>query len=197
MRSQLEDTLPRLQRRSGVNAPWRQIDFRHVIESLLGNPRPLLGAQLQNDLLLGESWRQRLAALPPDEAARVMVYFLHVTAKDDDLAGVERYLRRQLLSRDRRLTGRHEHYGLHPPRGQRALPQLDSSECHLSSYNELLGRSSHPPGTESALASLWKQLRLTQYRCQWQAAEQQAQADCWSQANYLYVLTEQEHQQRH
>jgi DNA replication protein DnaC len=42
-----------------------------------------------------------------------------------------------------------------------------------------------------------KQLRLAQFRSQWQAAEQQAQADGWSPASYLYVLAEQEHQQRH
>ena len=53
------------------------------------------------------------------------------------------------------------------------------------------------PALESALPSLLKQLRLVQFRSQWQAAEQQAQADGWSPASYLYVLAEQEHQQRH
>ncbi len=53
------------------------------------------------------------------------------------------------------------------------------------------------PALESALPSLLKQLRLAQFRSQWQAAEQQAQADGWSPASYLYVLAEQEHQQRH
>jgi DNA replication protein DnaC len=40
-------------------------------------------------------------------------------------------------------------------------------------------------------------LKLPQFRSQWQAAEQQATADGWSPASYLYVLAEQEHQQRH
>ncbi len=40
------------------------------------------------------------------------------------------------------------------------------------------------PALESALPSLLKQLRLAQFRSQWQAAE----------ASYLYVLAEQEHQ---
>jgi len=53
------------------------------------------------------------------------------------------------------------------------------------------------PALESALPSLLKQLRLAQFRSQWQAAEQQAQADGWTPASYLYVLAEQEHQQRH
>jgi len=40
-------------------------------------------------------------------------------------------------------------------------------------------------------------LKLAQFRSQWQAAEQQAQADGWNPASYLYVLAEQEHLQRH
>jgi DNA replication protein DnaC len=40
-------------------------------------------------------------------------------------------------------------------------------------------------------------LKLAQFPSQWQAAEQQAIADGWTPTNYLYVLTEQEHQQRH
>jgi DNA replication protein DnaC len=53
------------------------------------------------------------------------------------------------------------------------------------------------PALETALPSLLKQLKLAQFRSQWQAAEQQATADGWSPASYLYVLAEQEHQQRH
>jgi hypothetical protein len=53
------------------------------------------------------------------------------------------------------------------------------------------------PALESALPALLKQLKLAQFRSQWQAAEQQATADGWSPASYLYVLAEQEHQQRH
>ena len=151
LRSQFVETLPRLHRRAGVSGPWRRIDFRHVIESLRRKPRALLRAQLQNDLLPTERWRQLwrqlLAALPPDEAAKVMVDALHVAARTDDLAGVERYLRRQLSSGDLSLTALREHYGLRPPRGLMALPQLDIPEHHLSSYDELLGRTSQPAGT--------------------------------------------------
>jgi len=53
------------------------------------------------------------------------------------------------------------------------------------------------PALETALPSLLKQLKLPQFRSQWQAAEQQATAEGWSPASYLYVLAEQEHQQRH
>jgi DNA replication protein DnaC len=53
------------------------------------------------------------------------------------------------------------------------------------------------PALETALPTLLKQLKLAQFRSQWLAAEQQAQADGWSPASYLYVLAEQEHQQRH
>jgi hypothetical protein len=151
LRSQFVEILPRLHRRAGVSGPWRRIDFRHVIESLRRKPRALLRAQLQNDLLPGDRWRQLwralLAALPPDEAAKVMVDALHVAAKTDDLAGVERYLRRQLRSGDLSLTALREHYGLRPPRGVMALPQLAIPEHHLSSYDELLGRTSQPAGT--------------------------------------------------
>ena len=53
------------------------------------------------------------------------------------------------------------------------------------------------PALETALPAVLKQLKLPQFRSQWQAAEQQATADGWSPASYLYVLAEQEHQQRH
>ena len=98
LRSQFVETLPRLHRRAGESGPLRRIDFRHVIESLRRKPRALLRAQLQSDLLPGSRWqklwRQLLVALPPDEAAKVMVDALHVAAKAGDLAVVERYLRR-------------------------------------------------------------------------------------------------------
>ncbi len=150
LRSHYVETLPRLHGQKGQKA-LRRIDFRHVIESLRRKPRALLRAQLQDDLLPGESWRQLwrqlLAALPPDEAAKVMVDALHVSARTDDLSAVERYLRRQLRSGDISLTALREHYGLRPPRGLAALPQLQIPEHQLSSYDELLGRATEPAGT--------------------------------------------------
>ena len=143
LRSQFVETLPRLHRRAGQLGPMRRIDFRHVIESLRRKPRALLRAQLQSDLLPGprwqKLWRQLLAALPPDEAAKVMVDALHVAAKAGDLAGVERYLRRGLRRGELNLDDLRSHYGLRPPRGLAALPQLDIPEHTLSSYDELLG----------------------------------------------------------
>jgi hypothetical protein len=148
LRSQFMETLPRLHHRPGDKSRLRRIDFRHVIESLRRKPRALLRAQLQNDLLPTEAWRQLwralLAALPPDEAAKVMVDALHVAAKTDDLAGVERYLRRQLRGSELSLMALRDHYGLRPPRGLAALPQLQIPEHTLSSYDELLGRTTEP-----------------------------------------------------
>jgi hypothetical protein len=150
LRSHYIETLPRLHAQKGQKA-LRRIDFRHVIESLRRKPRALLRAQLQDDLIPGESWRQLwrqlLAALPPDEAAKVMVDALHVAARTDDLSGVERYLRRALRSGELTLTVLREHYGLRPPRGLAALPQLQIPEHQLSSYDELLGRAPEPAGT--------------------------------------------------
>ena len=147
LRSQFVETLPRLHGQKGQKA-LRRIDFRHVIESLRRKPRALLRAQLQDDLLPTGSWRQLwralLAALPPDEAAKVMVDALHVAARSDDLAGVERYLRRQLRKGEISLSSLRDHYGLRPPRGLAPLPQLDIPEHTLSSYDELLGRTSQP-----------------------------------------------------
>ena len=147
LRSQYTLTLPRLHGHKGQKA-LRRIDFRHVIESLRRKPRALLRAQLQNDLLPTDSWRQLwralLAALPPDEAAKVMVDALHVAAKTDDLAAVERYLRRLLRSGEISLSSLRDHYGLRPPRGLAALPQLQIPEHQLSSYDELLGRTTEP-----------------------------------------------------
>jgi len=147
LRSQFIETLPRLHGQKGQKA-LRRIDFRHVIDSLRRKPRALLRAQLQNDLLPTDSWRQLwralLAALPPDEAAKVMVDALHVAARTDDLAAVERYLRRQLRKGEISLSSLRDHYGLRPPRGLAALPQLDIPEHTLSSYDELLGRTTEP-----------------------------------------------------
>ena len=96
LRSQFTLTIPRLYARQGQKGPLRRIDFRHVIESLRRKPRALLRAQLQSDLLPSEVWhqlwRQLLSALPPDGAAKVMVDALHVAAKKNDVAGVERSL---------------------------------------------------------------------------------------------------------
>jgi len=159
LRSQFVETLPRLHRRAGASGPLRRIDFRHVIESLRRKPRALLRAQLQADILPGETWRrlwrQLLAALPPDEAAKVMVDALHVAARTDDLAGVERYLRRQLRHGDISLSSLRDHYGLRPPRGLMAMPQLDIPEHTLSSYDELLGGAPQPAGAgnRSAIAA--------------------------------------------
>jgi hypothetical protein len=150
LRSQHIETLPRLHGHKGQKA-LRRIDFRHVIESLRRKPRALLRAQLQDDLLPTDSWRQLwrglLAALPPDEAAKVMVDALHVAAKTDDLAAVERYLRRQLRNGEISLSSLRDHYGLRPPRGLAALPQLQIPEHTLSSYDELLGRTAEPAST--------------------------------------------------
>lgn len=155
LRSHYVETLPRLHGQKGQKA-LRRIDFRHVIESLRRKPRALLRAQLQDDLLPGECWRQLwrllLAALPPDEAAKVMVDALHVAARQDDLAGVERYLRRALRSGDISLSALRQHYGLRPPRGLAALPQLQIPEHQLSSYDELLGGAPQPTGTGNGSA---------------------------------------------
>jgi hypothetical protein len=156
LRSHYVETLPRLHAQKGQSGPLRRIDFRHVIESLRRKPRALLRAQLQGDLLPGEPWRQLwrqlLAALPPDEAAKVMVDALHVAAKAGDLDAVERYLRRQLRSGAISLTALRTHYGLRPPRGLAALPQLQISEHQLSSYDELLGSAPKPAGTGNSPA---------------------------------------------
>jgi len=63
---------------------------------------------------------------------------LLVAARTDDLDAMERYLRRQLRRGELNLTALRDHYGLRPPRGLVAMPQLDNSEHTLSSYDELL-----------------------------------------------------------
>jgi hypothetical protein len=156
LRSQFVETLPRLHRRAGESGALRRIDFRHVIESLRRKPRALLRAQLQNDILPSENWRQLwrklLAALPPDEAAKVMVDALHVAARTGDLSSVERYLLRQLRRGELSLSSLRDHYGLRPPRGLMAMPQIDIPEHTLSSYDELLGGAPQPAGAGNSPA---------------------------------------------
>ena len=82
-----------------------------------------------------------------------MVDALHVAAKADDLAGVERYLRRQLRGGELSLMALRDHYGLRPPRGLAAMPQLQITEHTLSSYDELLGGAPQPASTGNSPAS--------------------------------------------
>jgi hypothetical protein len=156
LRSHYVETLPRLHPQKGQKA-LRRIDFRHVIESLRRKPRALLRAQLQDDLPPTDTWRQLwrqlLTALPPDEAAKVMVDALHVAAKTDDLTGVERYLRRQLRSGELTIGALRDHYGLRPPRGLMAMPQIEIPEHTLSSYDELLGGAPQPASAGNRSAS--------------------------------------------
>jgi hypothetical protein len=151
LRSQFSLTIPRLHQRKGQKGALRRIDFRHVIDSLRRKPRALLRAQLQADILPGEAWhqlwRRLLGALAPDEAAKVMVDSLHVAARTEDLAGVQRYLERQLRKGELSLDGLRSRYGLRPPKGLAALPQLDIPEHQLSSYDELLGGAPQPAST--------------------------------------------------
>ncbi len=89
------------------------------------------------------------------------------------------------------LTALQFHYGLRPPRGLAAMPQLQILEHTLSSHDELLGGTPQQGQHWKQL----KQLKLTQFGSQWKAAELQAQTDGWSPAIYLFMLAEQMHQQ--
>jgi transcriptional regulator with XRE-family HTH domain len=143
-------TVARLHRAKGHQGPLRQIDFRHVIESLRKKPRALLRAQLQDDLLPGEEWRRiwrdLLLRLPPDQAAKVMVDALHVAARREDLAGVLRYLERHIAKGSISLDGLRRRYGLRPPRGGEDLPRIDIPEHSLQSYDQLLDGTPQPGG---------------------------------------------------
>jgi hypothetical protein len=68
-----------------------------------------------------------------------MVSALHVAARTGDLAGVERYLRCQLRRGEISHSSLRDHYGLRPPRGLSAMPEVQIPEHTLSSYDELLG----------------------------------------------------------
>ena len=150
--------LERLHRPRGHRGPLRRIDFRHLIEGLRRKPRALLRAQLLEDLLPGEAWRgiwrDLLQQLAPQEAARVMVDALHVAARRDDLAGVQRYLQRHLGRGDLSLDGLRRRYGLRPPRGERGLPQVDVPEPSLHSYDELLDPAAQSRGAGEQPAGL-------------------------------------------
>jgi hypothetical protein len=63
---------------------------------------------------------------------------LYVAAKAGDTAAVERHLRRALRNGTLSLTRLLDHYGLRPPRGLAAMPQLQIHEHILSSCDELL-----------------------------------------------------------
>ena len=64
----------------------------------------------------------------------------------------------------------------------------DALDLAARSDDALLGARPSRPALQTALPSLLKQLKLAQFRSQWQAAEQQATADGWSPASHLHVL---------
>jgi hypothetical protein len=74
------------------------------------------------------------------------------------------------------------------------MPELQIPEHTLHSYDELLGSAPCRPALERALPALLKQLKLAQFSSQCLATKQEAAADGWTPAIYLYVLAEQEHQ---
>lgn len=83
--------------------------------------------------------------------------------------------------------------------------RVESGVCRRSMFRNLPCTAMtnswiQPPSRaalESSLPVLLKDLKLAQFRHQWQAAEQEARAAGWDPASYIYVLAEQERQQRH
>jgi transcriptional regulator with XRE-family HTH domain len=144
------ETLSRLHRREGQDGPLRRIDFRHVIESLRRKPRALLRAQLLEEILPGEAWRKiwrsLLLALPPELAAKVMVEALHVAARRDELAAVQRYLQQHLAKGDLSLESLRRRYGLRPPRHSELLLEVVIPAHALSDYDQLLDGTPEPAG---------------------------------------------------
>ena len=200
LRSQFVETLPRLHARKGQKA-LRRIDFRHVIESLRRKPRALLRAQLQADILPGENWRQlwrkllrpcrrmrpprswsRPSRSPPAQAT---------WPAWSGICGVS-YATATSASAPCVITTACGPHGARWP-----CLHFRSLNTPSAAMTNSWAEPPRRPTLETALPTLLKQLKLAQFRSQWQAAEQQASAEGWDPASYLYVLAEQEHQQRH
>lgn len=126
----------------------RQIDYRHVIDSLRTKPRALLNCQWREQLLPTEDyrrlWKDFFDHFGADVAARLMVEALYISAQQDKQGAVLDYLSHQFESQSLTLTGLQQHFQPARPTHHQLVVQQHS----LDDYDRLIRhdslQSAHP-----------------------------------------------------
>jgi hypothetical protein len=117
----------------------RQIDFRHVIDSLRRKPAALLQCQWRDELLPDDNyrhlWRQLLERYPPELAARLMVEALYIAATQDALIEVSAVLRQGLQQNSLTLQSLQQHFHCQL---LSSLPLQSVVQHSLDSYDQFL-----------------------------------------------------------
>ena len=131
----------------------RQIDYRHVIDSLRTKPRALLNCQWREQLLPTEDyrrlWGQFLERFDSDSACRLMVEALYIAAKQDKQQAVLEYLDSQFNAQNLTLSGLQQQFQLTQPSPQ----QVEVHQHCLSDYDQLICHDSlRPPHPEDLAA---------------------------------------------
>ncbi len=116
----------------------RQIDYRHVIDSLRTKPRALLNCQWREQLLPTEEyrrlWGEFLDRFGSDTASRLMVEALYIAAKQDKQQAVLDYLISQFEAKSLTLTGLQQQF-----QDTQATPQdLEVQQHSLVDYDQLI-----------------------------------------------------------
>ena len=126
----------------------RQIDYRHVIESLRRKPRALLNCQWREQLMPTADylslWRELLERFGPDRACRLMVEALYIAAHQDKQQAVLEYLQAQLEADSLTLSGLQKQFQL--PQAEIDCPNV--RQHSLSDYDRFIThepfQSPHP-----------------------------------------------------
>jgi len=125
------------------------IDYRHVIDSLIKKPMAFFSSQLRDELLPNAQYRQIWhtisSVLSAREASRLMVGLLHLAAKANCESALGEQVAQTLLSGAiPSLTELKQFWGIAAPK---PYPVLDVTQHTLESYNHLI-----PVARESSYA---------------------------------------------
>lgn len=116
----------------------RQIDYRHVIDSLRTKPRALLNCQWRDQLLPTEDyrrlWPQLLENYGSDVACRLMVEALYIAANQDKQQAVVDYIEAQFEAETLTLSGLQQQF----QPAQLTRHQLDVKQHSLDDYDRLI-----------------------------------------------------------
>ncbi|MEL7476353.1 MAG: hypothetical protein AAGJ55_09000 [Cyanobacteria bacterium J06555_12] len=116
----------------------RQIDYRHVIDSLRTKPRALLNCQWREQLLPTEDyrrlWPKLLELFGSDVACRLIVEALYIAANQDKQQAVANYLEVQFEAGTLTLSGLQQQF----QPAQLTRHQLDVKQHSLDDYDRLI-----------------------------------------------------------
>nr|WP_208022274.1 IS21 family transposase [Aestuariicella hydrocarbonica] len=120
----------------------RQVDYRHVIDSLVKKPQAFRHSQLRDDLLPGPDyhriWRHIDETLPPHKACRYIVRLLHLAATEQCESALGRYVLKHI---DRGELPSELQCRKHFSGDATVVPLIVTKQHALGDYDQLLNRS--------------------------------------------------------